>query len=393
MLEGLDKIDWKNLEHAYGEASDVPDLIRSLASKDEEKRADALWELYGNIFHQGTRYKATPFAIPFIFELIRGPQVLDKANLIKFTVDLALGYPEAFLPKGPNVEDWAIDANQLKEEAKIEDLGEADQDWLEDMEAFIESYKATLKEISTYYTCLESKNSEIKIMAIFAVAWFREESKNSIPKIRDLIKKETDDTIIANLLISLSMLGSYLEDTSDEQLFRSYLSTQASFLVKLSAAIALINILEEEVDTIPIDYILKQIPSIIETDLSPFEYPWNDGELLGFITEVIKFCSVQSPEKVIPDLSKILAKLTGIKALNVIYSLLWIVFPEIPEQGAWTLKQFNKYQKMVLKALAENTKLWMGEDINSDNLIELLEEYKLPATQKDLRALLQLDSK
>jgi len=48
---------------------------------------------------------------------------------------------------------------------------------------------------------------------------------------------------------------------------------------------------------------------------------------------------------------------------------------------------------MVLKALAENTKLWMGEDINSDNLIELLEEYKLPATQKDLRALLQLDSK
>jgi hypothetical protein len=83
MLEGLDKIDWKNLEHAYGEAFDVPDLIRSLASKDEEKRADALWELYGNIFHQGTRYKATPFAIPFIFELIRGPHFYQKDQMWK----------------------------------------------------------------------------------------------------------------------------------------------------------------------------------------------------------------------------------------------------------------------------------------------------------------------
>jgi hypothetical protein len=37
MLEGLDYIDWDNLEHTYGDASDVPNLIRSTASKDEEK--------------------------------------------------------------------------------------------------------------------------------------------------------------------------------------------------------------------------------------------------------------------------------------------------------------------------------------------------------------------
>lgn len=40
MLEGLDAIDWTSLEHAYGDASDVPDLLRDLAEGQE--RAFAL---------------------------------------------------------------------------------------------------------------------------------------------------------------------------------------------------------------------------------------------------------------------------------------------------------------------------------------------------------------
>jgi hypothetical protein len=393
MLEGLDKIDWKKLEHAYGEASDVPQLIRNLASKDPDLRDQALYELYGNIFHQGTRYQATPYAIPFFFELIRQPDTPDKADLIKFTVDLALGYPEAYLPKGPNVEDWVIDAEQLKEEAQSEELGDIEEDWLKHIDSFIDSYKATLKEISTYYTCLESKDLDIKIMAIFAIAWFREEAKTSIIKMRNLIKKISDEKIIANSLISLSMLGSYLEDKNDEQLFRTYLTESSSLLVKFSAAIALVNILEEEVDSAPIDYILKEIPTIVDLNLSPYEFPWNDGELLGYISEVIKFCAVQAPEKVVPDLTKVVSKLKGIKALNVIYSLLWIVFPELPEQGSWTLKLLNKFQKMVLKVLAQNSELWKEEDIESADLIELLKEYRLPTSQAGLKKLLQLDFK
>ena len=393
MLEGLDKIDWKSLEHAYGEASDVPDLIRSLASKDEEKRHDALWELYGNIFHQGTRYEATAYAIPFIFELIRDSNVLDKANLIKFTVDLALGYPEAFLPKGPNVEDWVIDADQLRRDEEAEDLGDVNEEWLKDMNAFIGSYKAVLKEVPTYYKCIESKNTDIKIIAIFAIAWFREEAKNSAIKIRNLIENETNENILVNSLISLSMLDSYLEDKKDEPLFRTYFSEHGSALVKMSAAIALVNILEEDIDISPIDYIFKQIPTIIDTNLSPFEFPWNDGELLGYISEVIKFWAIHSPENSIPDLSQLLSKLSGKKALNLMYSLLWIAFPELPEQGIWTLKQLNKYQKRVLKVLAENTNLWKDEDMDSTNIIELMEDYKLPTNLNDLRKLLQLNSK
>ena len=37
VLDGLDDIDWKSLEHAYGSAADVPDQLRDLVSGDETR--------------------------------------------------------------------------------------------------------------------------------------------------------------------------------------------------------------------------------------------------------------------------------------------------------------------------------------------------------------------
>lgn len=100
MLEGLDDIPWTELEHAYGSASDVPDLIRKLGSKEKEIRDSALWHLCGNIFHQGTRYEASPYAIPFIFELLEDSSIEGKADLIQYLLALAMGYEEEYLPSG-----------------------------------------------------------------------------------------------------------------------------------------------------------------------------------------------------------------------------------------------------------------------------------------------------
>ena len=62
MLEGLDKIDWSKLTHAYGAASDVPDLLRRLASGDGEERKAAIFAFHANIWHQGTVYEATEWS-------------------------------------------------------------------------------------------------------------------------------------------------------------------------------------------------------------------------------------------------------------------------------------------------------------------------------------------
>lgn len=85
MLEGLDTVDWSNLIHAYGDASDIPNDICELLSDAEDIREKALWRLFGNIYHQGTRYTATVAAIPFLTDAVlarRTPQTPKIIGLL-----------------------------------------------------------------------------------------------------------------------------------------------------------------------------------------------------------------------------------------------------------------------------------------------------------------------
>ncbi|WP_406177036.1 hypothetical protein [Streptomyces sp. NBC_00996] len=67
----LDNVQWHALTHAYGSAEDVPELIRALYQDDEETAGEAIYELYGNIHHQGTVYPASAPAVPFLAHAAR----------------------------------------------------------------------------------------------------------------------------------------------------------------------------------------------------------------------------------------------------------------------------------------------------------------------------------
>ncbi|MGI5525598.1 hypothetical protein ACQEUX_32295 [Micromonospora sp. CA-259024] len=69
MLNGLNEINWADLLHAYGPAEDTPDLLRAMASADEDEADEALDGFVGSVFHQGTVYPATVPAVPFLAEL------------------------------------------------------------------------------------------------------------------------------------------------------------------------------------------------------------------------------------------------------------------------------------------------------------------------------------
>ncbi|MDN3354195.1 hypothetical protein [Actinomadura sp. DC4] len=89
MLDGLEEIAWDDLDHAYGAASDVPDVLRGVAEGD----GDALNELFGTIWHQGTVYEATTHAVPFLIELLAAPDT-DTAGLLGLLSAIAEGDPE-----------------------------------------------------------------------------------------------------------------------------------------------------------------------------------------------------------------------------------------------------------------------------------------------------------
>jgi hypothetical protein len=108
MLERLDEVDWSSLQHAYGAANDVPALLRALLSSSKKER-DAAWsKLWGNVIHQGTVWEATPHVVPFLFELLGGP---EPDRVLRYLCALAEGegddgdgpedeYPELAMHRG-----------------------------------------------------------------------------------------------------------------------------------------------------------------------------------------------------------------------------------------------------------------------------------------------------
>lgn len=92
MLDGLDAVPWADLGHAYGSAADVPALLRSLPDPDPKVRSRTLGTLYGNVFHQGTRYPATAHVVPFLIELCANPAVPGRGDLLSLWGSLITGY-------------------------------------------------------------------------------------------------------------------------------------------------------------------------------------------------------------------------------------------------------------------------------------------------------------
>ena len=96
ILKGLDDVDWASIRHAYGPASDVPDLLRALVSDNLTVREQAHYKLMSSIVHQGTVYEASVEAIPFLVQLVDSPLVDNEAplNLLQYIPLGGLDSPE-----------------------------------------------------------------------------------------------------------------------------------------------------------------------------------------------------------------------------------------------------------------------------------------------------------
>lgn len=82
VFDRIDAIDWSQVNHAYGSATDVPNTLRALLSKKRQVRDNAYEDLFSSIVHQGTVYPATLTALPFLIELLNVPDLRDKDYLL-----------------------------------------------------------------------------------------------------------------------------------------------------------------------------------------------------------------------------------------------------------------------------------------------------------------------
>jgi hypothetical protein len=86
--EELGAVDWSRLDHAYGPASDIPELIQALYSTDESVGADAAEELSCLLLVEERFYSATAETVPFLAYAVRQVPT-QRAGLLQILVELA----------------------------------------------------------------------------------------------------------------------------------------------------------------------------------------------------------------------------------------------------------------------------------------------------------------
>ncbi len=189
MFDGLDDIDWEERTHAYGPADDVPDLLRSLISPDEQVRKDTLYELFGNIWHLGTVYEATIDAVPFLIELLAHPETPDKAGIASLLASIADG--RGYLEVHARPELFEAEWKQIlgKEGKGLETEQQRELDITQRVR------RAAREALPLLVPFLEDPEADVRECVAPALAVFPECAEEFLPLLEGALAREVDDHV------------------------------------------------------------------------------------------------------------------------------------------------------------------------------------------------------
>ena len=88
MFNGLYDIDWSSMQHAYGSAEEVPELLVAMRSANIDERHKALNRYWGVVHHQGDVYPCTTASLPFLFEQASDTTAPDRAAIVDLLVSI-----------------------------------------------------------------------------------------------------------------------------------------------------------------------------------------------------------------------------------------------------------------------------------------------------------------
>jgi hypothetical protein len=377
MLEQLESIPWSRLRHAYGPASDVPKRIRALAGANKESRREALGRLYSSIFHQGTRWQATPYAIPFLYELLRDATIPDRHEIIYLLAKLALGYEEAYLPDGLDPVSFRrqlTEADQRvssAEREKFRKFGYGPQ-------VDLDCYEAARQGVPTLVTLLDDE-PQVRRAAVYALAWFPEHVASSMPRIIRLLKEETDPPTLATAILTTGLLTRW-SGVGGVEMLHPFLDHEA-LLIRVTAAIGLAR---DALDDRIIDILARALSHSKELQALSAGVPFNDGHLVGYVSLVLSRYGATNREMVVPALCRALRASSPFQSLDVTRALLrlCVVGSTTPIKDT-PVNQLDKLQFEALLAIAHHGG-WQINGAAFANYGLLVHAYGVPSSQKAL---------
>ncbi|MFE3370364.1 HEAT repeat domain-containing protein [Streptomyces sp. NPDC059173] len=166
MFSGIDEVDWASMEHAYGPADDVPQLLRGLASADPAERETALDGMYGAVHHQGDVYACTLACIPFLFELVADPGVQDRGGVVELLTSIG-GF----------------------------DLDEDDEDEIEDVANYAMAAAAVTAGAGVFFELIADEDPGVRLAAPLALATLHRQPVRVLALLRERLPVEPDEEV------------------------------------------------------------------------------------------------------------------------------------------------------------------------------------------------------
>ncbi|MFG2056531.1 HEAT repeat domain-containing protein [Micromonospora sp. NPDC048930] len=393
MLNGIDDIDWSRLSHAYGPADDVPDQIRALASADPETRARARYELYGNIFHQGSRYEASAYAVPFLLELLADPTTPEPTELLALLVSIAIGYDENWLPDGLPVAEWRRAAaggeallaaaprpgdDDFDEDegdyAYLESLSEDDQHRLDAHVALV-AWEAVRAGVPLLRDLLTRPEPPLRACAAYALAWFPEDAAGTLPVLAAL-RHDEYPPIAATALVTAGLLGEapdagLLADPRPE--------------VRWGAAVGRARVLGRDADEGTVQELLAWAG---RRSGRATGVPFLDGDLAGLAALALRQLGPDRAGQGFEALLRRIPTASGEEALPVVAEALRLAFPEGPLPAGTPAAALTEPQRRLAATLAGSPDTWLINGRSFGNLRMLVHGYGLPDEAGQLRTYL-----
>ncbi|MFI6236981.1 hypothetical protein ACIBD9_25755 [Micromonospora sp. NPDC050784] len=409
MLDGLDDIDWARLGHAYGAADDVPDQLRALLSPDPAIRDEALGDLYTNVFHQGSRFEASAYAVPFLLELLADPATPDPAAMLALLSALAVGYDEGFLPEGFPVAEYRRAAEGGREllaakpppwtgtdESKkeyveytyVESLSAAEQGRLW---AYVElaTYDAVRAGVPVFRTLLTHADPGVRTVAAYALAWFPEEADGSVSALAGAIDAAQEPGVestpgeLATMLVASGLLGAapdvrWLADPRP--------------VLRWAAAIGRVRVLGAAVNPATVEELLSWAsapPDDASTGPAEGEWvPFLDGDRGGYAGLALRQLGPQHEDRAFDALLDRLPTVSGERSLTVLGVALRLAFPDGPAAAGTPAAVLRPRQRRLAEVLGRSTEPWLIDGQEFGNVAMLVGEYGLPRSREAMLAYL-----
>ena len=97
----LNSPEWSDLEHAYGPADDIPDLLRQLRDFPpyEEHHTEPYFSLWSCLCHQGSIYSASFASVPHLVDACRDEPEIAHWSIAQLVVCIEIARLRLIMPE------------------------------------------------------------------------------------------------------------------------------------------------------------------------------------------------------------------------------------------------------------------------------------------------------